>query len=332
MKNVDRLSPGAAALVRYDDGRTLAFQYGVENLDCGKLISADSIFDLASVSKQFTAFSVLLLEKAGLLNLLEPIKKIIPEISHYAAGINSLNLIYHTSGLPCIFDIADAKGISFHDNYSKDDILIGISERSSLLFKPGTKFEYSNTGYFLLSLIVERISGIPFADFLQEEIFLPLGMNRSFLAEEAGDKSRSVTGYIRTVQGKYEVSHSLWEVFGASLICSSANDLIKWGNNFSTGQVGGKKLIDRMLSPLSNIGENGERIDDFQPYCFGLQAEESEVGIVYNHGGSTFGGESHFSRSQHQGFTLAVLSNIEDYDVVGLAEKLRSGLNLIDKQ
>lgn len=330
MKSFDCVSPGAVALVKYDNGRSLAFSYGVEDVESGAFITADSIFDLASVSKQFTAFSVLLLEKAGVLNLYDPIGKYIPEINHYAADVNILNLIYHTSGLPCLFDIAESKGISFHDRYSKDDILQGLSEQSGLIFNPGTKFEYSNTGYFLLYQIVERASGKRFADFLQEDIFLPLGMSRSFLAAEGGDNSRRVTGYIRSEQSQYEVSESPWDVFGASLVYSSVNDLMKWGNNFSTGQVGGRKLIDKMLSPLSEIGEHGECISDFEPYCFGLQAEESELGVIYNHQGSTFGGESHFSRSQNRSFTLAVLSNIEGYDTVDLAEKLCDGSVLFD--
>ncbi len=321
--------PGTIALMQFDDGRTIEFRMGVEDTLTGVPINKDSIFDLASVSKQFTAFSILILEKDGLLNLNDSLFDFIPEVNFFPDNITLENLIYHTSGLPCIFEIAEDKCIDYYSPFKVDDIIKGVSERKYLNFTPGTRHEYSNTGYILLAQVVEKVSGISFPDFVKKEIFLPLNMNDSFVSDGVSRGKEAVSGYEEKDKDIFVPVNSPWGVTGAGLVHSSANDLMKWGLNFSSGLVGGKALIKKMFTPLSQTTDAGILIEDHSAYCFGIELEEGASGKFYCHQGSTFGGETYFVRSQDAAYTLAVLSNIEGYDVCSMAERLCNSMNSI---
>ena len=323
-------TPGVIAIMQYDDGRTLEYRMGVEDIHFNTPINSNSIFDIASVSKQFTAFCVLLLEERGLLKLNSLLAEYIPEAAIFNNDITIENLIYHTSGLPCLFDIAESKEIDYFSDFKKTDIIKGIFEKEHLSFIPGTKHEYSNTGYILLSQLIENVSGTSFADFVKREIFDPLEMKNSFVYNGLMQSELAVSGYQKKQDDFFSPVYSPWDVIGAGLIHSSANDLMKWGLNFSSASVGGDELIQKMLTPLPGFTDEGIMIEDHNPYCFGIELEEGALGRLYYHLGSTFGRESYFIRSQCQGFTLAVLSNIEDYDVSSVALKLYNQMNLKD--
>lgn len=314
--------PGAIALMHFDDGRTIEFTMGVEDMLTGVPINKNSIFDLASVSKQFTAFSILLLMEYGLLNLNDNLFDFIPDVKISQENITLENLIYHTSGLPCLFDIAEDKGIDYYSTFKTGDIIKGVGERKQLKFTPGTRHEYSNTGYILLAQVVAKVSGISYPDFVKREIFLPLDMNDSFVSDGVSMEKESVRGYQEKDNNIFLPVHSPWGVTGAGLVHSSANDLMKWGLNFSSGLVGGKELIRKMLTPLPLTTDTNIRIEDHNSYCFGIELDEDKSGEIYCHQGSTFGRETYFVRSQDAAYTLAVLSNIEGYDVCSMAVRL----------
>lgn len=321
--------PGVIALMHFDDGRTIEFSMGVEDMLTGVPINKNSIFDLASVSKQFTAFSILLLEKNGLLNLNNNLFDFIPEVKVLPDNITLENLIYHTSGLPCLFDIAEDKGVDYYSPFKTKDIIKGISERKYLKFTPGTRYEHSNTGYILLAQVVEKVSGLSYPDFVKKEIFSPLDMNDSFVSDGVSMEKESVSGYQEKDNNIFFPVHSPWGVTGAGLVHSSANDLMKWGLNFSSGLVGGKELIRKMLIPLPLTTDTNIMIEDHNSYCFGIELDEDKSGKIYCHQGSTFGRETYFLRSQEAAYTLAVLSNIEDYDVCSIAVRLFNNMTSI---
>lgn len=323
-------TPGVIALMQYDDGRSFQFSEGFEDLQTNTPIGRDSIFDIASVSKQFTAFSILLLEQKGLLKLNDLLSQYIPEVTVFKSDITIENLIYHTSGLPCLFDIAEKKGIDYFSEFNTEKIITGVFEERNLHFTPGTKHEYSNTGYILMARIVEYVSGTSFADFVKKEIFNPLGMSKSFVSKGLAREKVAVNGYHKNENNAFSSVYSPWGVIGAGLVHSSANDLMKWGLNFCTGLVGGDELIKKMLTPLPKFTDTGNMIEEHSSYCFGIELDEDASGEIYCHLGSTFGRESYFIRSQHKGFTLAVLSNIENYDVSATALKLFNGMMAMD--
>lgn len=318
--------PGAIALMQCDDGRSFQFSEGVEDRLTNSPIGRDSIFDIASLSKQFTAFSILLLEQRGKLKTNDLISQYIPEATVFESDITIENLIYHTSGLPCLFDIAEKKGIDYFSKFNTEEIITGVFEERILHFTPGTRYEYSNTGYILLAQVVENVSGTRFADFVKKEIFNPLGMSKSFVSDGLAREKVVVSGYHKNEDNTFSPVFSPWGVTGAGLVHSSANDLMKWGLNFCTGLVGGDELIRKLLTPLPKLTDTGIMIGEHSSYCFGLELDEDVSGEIYCHLGSAFGRESYFIRSQHKSFTLAVLSNIENYDVSATALKLFKGM------
>ncbi|WKX25648.1 serine hydrolase domain-containing protein [Tatumella ptyseos] len=313
--------PGVIAVMQYDHGLAFEYSIGVEDIIREVSINRDSVFDIASVSKQFTAFSILLLEQQGLLELNDLLSRYVPEAAAFEADITLEHLIYHTSGLPCLFEIAEEKGIDYFSDFSKENILKGVLEKTSVYFTPGTKYQYSNTGYMFLAQVVEHISGLTFSEFIKKEIFDPLGMRHSFVSDGLNKEQKAVTGYQKFNNTFYSI-FSPWGVVGAGLVHSSVTDLLKWGRNFLSGSLGGQRLLNKMLTPLPSLTDAGIVIEDHCSYCFGLELEKEDFGDVYCHAGSTFGRESYFLRSQEEGFTLVVLSNIEDYDVSGIAEQL----------
>ena len=321
MKVSSKSSAGVVALIQYDDGKSIEFAEGVEDLETQTPITKSSIFDIASVSKQFTAFCILLLEDKGMLKVSDLLSKFVPQATIFGHDITIQDLIYHTSGLPCLFDIAEDKNIGYFEEFSTGVITAGIFE-NGLQFTPNTKHEYSNSGYIMLANVVESVSGKKFSTFVQEEIFNPLGMTNSFVSNGLSVEKRAVSGYQKEGPNGFVKVFSPWAVRGAGLVHSSASDLMKWGLNFSSGNVGGKTLIEKMLVPLPEHNKDGIRIVDHSAYCFGLGLDKNGSSNIYCHLGSTFGRESCFIRSQDAGYTAVVLSNIEGYDVLSLAPKL----------
>lgn len=330
MKKLLINTPGAIALMQYDDGRSFQFSEGVEDVLTNSPIGRNSIFDIASLSKQFTAFSILLLEQRGKLKLNDLLSQYIPEAAVFKSDITIENLIYHTSGLPCLFDIAEKKGIDYFSKFNTTKIITGVFEERILHFTPGTRYEYSNTGYILLAQVVEYVSGTRFADFVKKEIFNPLDMSKSFISDGLAREKVAVSGYHKNEDNTFSPVFSPWGVTGAGLVHSSANDLMKWGLNFFTGLLGGDELIRKLLTPLPRLTDTGITIEEYSSYCFGIELDEDASGEIYCHLGSTFGRESYFIRSQHKSFTLAVLSNIENYDVSATALKLFKGMMAMD--
>src|SRR5215469_15083176 len=238
-------SPGCATGV-FEDGKIIyAKGYGLANIEQHVLITPSTIFDIGSLSKQFTAASILLLENAGRLRLDDDIRKFLPELPDLGK-ITILNLLNHTSGIRdylAIFSMAGIPIDSVTDDYTA---LALLSRQKALNFRPGSEFLYSNSGYFLLSLIVQRASGKNLRDFAQESIFGPLGMihtqyrvdHRALIPQRALAYSRVGTGY------RMDISY--YEQAGDGAVHTSVEDLLKWDENFYTAHVGSKQFLAEM--------------------------------------------------------------------------------------
>lgn len=315
-------NPGFVSLLRFDDGRCYERIVGVENIATQRPISCETVFDLASVSKQFTAFCVLLLEQEGFLALTDPVGRFIPEVSIYSGDVTLQDLIHHVGGLPDFVEIALSKGIEFADELSAGEILSHLSEQKKPDFRAGDRHVYSNTGYFLLALTIERVSGVSFADYARTRIFEPLSMDNTFILDGVTQDNRVATGYIKDDSQKYTVSRCLWNPLGASLIHSSATDLMKWADNFLTGSVGGNSVIGKMLVPLASVNVREEAVIDHEDYCFGLWMDKDGDNVKFSHDGSTGGFSTYFERSLQKSYSLVILSNIEELNVEKMAAEL----------
>lgn len=315
--------PGFIAVAKYDNTIAYEIKSGVERLGKKDDISVNSVFNIASLSKQFTAFAILLLEFNGQIGLDDSVLKYLPKLGQYAKDITIRHLIYHTSGLKDYLEIVKSRGIGYTSHLSIAEILEDIYCQTTKDFETGTKFQYSNTGYFLLGQIIEKVSELKLSKFLKQYIFMPLNMSNTYVAGDNTVSTYSVMGYKQKNNfNSYEISQSPWANIGDSGIYSSAADLLKWGENFSECIIGTKKIIERMLSILPNTQESGYPILNYQPYAFGLGLEYFMGERLYDHGGSWLGVESYFMRFVDAQLTVVVLSNLEGLNVEKIAYDL----------
>ena len=309
-------SPGCAVGVFREGQIIFAKGYGMANLELGIRNTPQNIFDLGSTSKQFTAFAIMLLAKDGKLSLDDDIRKYIPEIPNYGNLITIRNLLHHTSGLRDYCTLLDLAGFQNEDLATKNDALKVISKQKTLNFKPGDEYMYSNSGYFLLSVIVERVSGKLMRNFARERIFVPLGM----IHTQYNDKHTRIipgraTGYSEENEG-YGISMSNWEQTGDGAVQTSVEDLFLWDRNFYDAKVGGPDLIAQMLIP----GElnNGKNLD----YAAGLMHGEFRGLKMVSHGGGWAGYRAELIRFPEQKFSVVCLCNLNSMDPSLLARKV----------
>ncbi|PHE54105.1 peptidase M15 [Bacillus toyonensis] len=285
-------------------------------------ITTKNVFNIASVSKQFTAFSILLLEQEGKLNLDDSIVKFVPSIGAYAEPVTLRHLIHHTGGLVDYMELAEAANIKYTDTLTVEESLEHLRNHQIAKFPVGTKFEYSNTGYFLLSLVVEKVSGKSLRQFAKERIFDPLHMKDTTIVDCYPTTISVASGYSRNEQGTYKIYESPWEHTGDGAVHTTVEDLVKWGENLTTGTVGGENLVKRMSEIGPEISPTGDTIIDNEDYAFGLRLAEGFNFRYLEHSGSWAGYRSHFMRFPKECLSVVVLSNYDGFDSKKYANKI----------
>ncbi len=320
--NLSPNEPGCAYIASFDDGVTYKGAIGLESIEKKLPLTTKTIFNIASVSKQFTAFAILLLEKEGKLSQDDSILKYVPSLGAYAEPVTLRHLIHHTGGLVDYMELAEKDGISNTDKLTAEQSLEHLENHQIADFPVGTKFEYSNTGYFLLSLVVEKASGKSLREFSKERIFEPLNMNDTTIVDCYPTNIPVARGYLKNEQGAYEIYESPWEHTGDGQVHTNIEDLVKWGQNFAEGTVGGKELVKRMGEIGPKTSPAGEIIIENEDYAFGLSIGEDFNTDYLEHSGLWGGYHSHFMRFLEEGLTIAVLSNYEDFNTEEYAKKI----------
>ena len=220
---------------------------GLAQTDPKVRITADTSFEIASVSKQFTAAAVLLLDAAGRLSLTDPVAMYVPGLPSWSRRITVDELIHHTSGIPDFIGRLRAMGYDFVDRVDHKTVLATIASSRRLDFAPGSSWEYSNSNYILLGEVVAKASGKPLADYLQQSIFDPLGL--AMVGNSPGQiagRAHSYHGVLNTMG--WEISDSRWEVLGPAGIQATPSDLVRWADNYRTGAVGGASLLKAQVA------------------------------------------------------------------------------------
>lgn len=309
--DVDRAdSPGCALGVMHGGELVYANGYGMADLERGLPIGPRTAFYMASVSKQFTAASLALLAQRGRLSLSDDVRRYAPELPPYADRITLRHLIHHTSGLRDYLTLMSMAGLSLEEAHTPEEILRLVARQRDLNFQPGDRYLYSNTGYFLIPLIVERVTGASFRDFTQHELFTPLGMTGSHFHDDyrhpVPDRALS---YVRDSVGGFRSSFLReFDQVGSGGLLSNVEDLVRWDENFYTGTVGGRPLVDLLHTP--GILSSGDTLD----YAFGLEIGGYKGLRTVSHGGSMMGFRTHLVRFPDRRLSIACLCNLGEID------------------
>ncbi len=279
------------------------------------MIEPKSNFRLASITKQFTALSILLLEQENKLSLNDTLSKFFPELPSYANKITIKNLLQHTSGL---LDYEDFVNNNDTVQLKDKDVLNILIAQDSTYFSAGNKHQYSNSGYAVLALLVEKLSGLSFARFLEKRIFQPLGMHNSVAYKKGISKVKNrVYGYTKTDSGFVFSDQSLTSaVLGDGGIYSSTIDLIKWDKEVNSPTLLPKEKFNRVFKKGKN--SRGEEFD----YGFGWRLDPYKNLYRPYHTGGTRGFSNIYMKIPDLYLTIIVLMNLNNYNAKQYAEKI----------
>jgi CubicO group peptidase (beta-lactamase class C family) len=315
--------PGCAVGVFRHDGVEYARGYGMASLELGVAISPHTVFDVGSISKQFTAMSILLLAKDGKLSIDDPVRKFIPELPAYADRITLRHLLSHTSGLRDHFGLIELTGMSFEGTADTVDYLRYISRSAIPNFEPGTRYLYSNSGFVLLATIVYRVSGEPLSRFAAERIFTPLGMRDTrFQDDHALVIPHRATAYSPSAGG-WRDRMSQWDgMAGAGGLHTSVEDFQKWIRNYDLATVGGRAVVDQMLTPTHLANGSLASSGPESAYGLGIGVGTYRGLRIDSHSGVWAGYRAAFDRFPDQDLTVATFCNFTTAGPDSLARKV----------
>ncbi len=316
--NVTGMTPGCVVGI-VKDGKILFKQmYGSANLDYRIPVTDSTVFNLASVSKQFTAFLVLLLEKEGKLSLDDEIRKYIPELENYGYPITIRQLLHHTSGIPTTDNLRIFAGLSLEMPWDREDEFEMIRSYQKLNFKPNEEYNYSNAGYVLLTRIIEKSTGIPFPQCMTEKIFKPLDMKNAVIYDTPGKVIfNRASGYRKAGESFSQTNTQGASYFGSTNVYASVNDMIKWSVNLTTKSLGDQQLVDRLFNP-SDTFNNGDTI----PYTFGFNVRKYKGIKMVEHSGYTVGFKTEIMHFPEAGFSVFILANNENTEPWNTASQI----------
>ncbi len=303
--------PGAVIGVVHDGTLVHAQAFGNRDATNEAPNTIDTRFYVASVTKQFTAACVLLLEQRGELSLDDGLRQHMPELPEYGSEITLRHLLHHRSGLRDFYELAWLAGWPIFDLNDRDAVLELVCRQRGTNFPPGRDFMYCNTGYLLLALVVERVSGKSFAEFAVVNILRPLGMKHSVFKQEASLVVPNAASGHDQKDGVDEPRQSRFALVGPGGLYSTVPDLAKWANNFTTGKVGGQQLIERMLA-VPRLDPDQTWQPSMTGYAGGLMPR-THRGVDYiGHGGQFGGFRAELLRFPGQDYSFIVLANTTD--------------------
>jgi CubicO group peptidase (beta-lactamase class C family) len=309
-------APGCAVGVAQAGRPILTRAYGMADLERDVAATPATIYEAGSVSKQFTAAAVVLLAQEGRLSLDDDVRRYVPELPDYGTPITIRHLMTHTSGLRDWGSVAGISGwgrsVRTHTHAHVLDIL---SRQRALNFTPGARYSYSNSGYNLQAIIVERVSGMPFAEFSERHIFGPLGMSQT---QWRDDHTRIVKGrsiaYSPSGDG-FRINHPIENVHGNGGLLTTVGDMLIWNEQLETGdRLGGPAFVEEMHR--QGVLNDGTTI----AYASGIQVGTSRGVRRVSHTGSTAGFRAFLARYPDQRLSVALLCNVSAVNPGGVGQ------------
>ena len=311
------VTPGCALAVMKDGHIVYERGYGMADLDHNVPITPATVFHVASMSKQFTAASIVLLEQQGKLSFDDPVRKYVSELPDFGVPITIRQLVHHTSGLRDQWDLLDLSGWRYSlDLITDDDVLYVVGKQRELNFPPGSRHLYSNTGYTLLGQVVKHVSGQSLREFTTANIFAPLGMKNTHFRDDHAEIVKNMAYGYEPDKDTFRISITNFDTVGATSLLTTVEDLALWDENFYHPRVGGDALVKQMLERGKLA--NGEQLS----YAFGLEVGEYHGLKTVDHGGADAGYRSDMIRFPDQHFSVACLCNASDANPSSLTRKV----------
>jgi CubicO group peptidase (beta-lactamase class C family) len=307
---------GAAVTVMQHGKLVIEKGYGLANLEYDVPVTPETVYHVASVSKQFTAMALVLLEADGKLSLENDVHKYLPELPDYGQPVTLRQLLQHTSGIRDQWQTLGIAGWRLDDVITQKQILRLLFRQKELNFAPGTRHLYSNGGYTLAAEVVARVSGKPFPAFCQERLFGPLGMTRTHIHDDhrriVHDRAYS---YEKTAEG-YQASPLNYANAGATSLFTTASDLVRWLDNFREPKVGGRAAVERLQEQA--VLADGKKID----YALGLSLGKFQGRKTISHGGGDAGYRSFVLWVPELELGVAVVSGLASFNSGEVAHRV----------
>lgn len=301
-------TPGCALGIVKDGALIYSKGFGLADLEHNLPIHSSSVFYIGSVSKQFVTFCILLLEEMGKLNLDAEIQTYLPDFPRYQAPLTIRHFIHHTSGVRDFITLMGLKGRNYLDKLNEKEVYALIKRQESLNFTPGERYLYSNSCYFMLAMIVQKVSGQSIRNFAQEHIFGPLGMESTLFYDDNRDLIKRKAFSYQPNGAGFDNLIMRFDLVGSGGIYSSVEDLLLWDENFYNNKLGrgGQAIVEKMHEEgLLNNGESSG-------YAYALINGNYKGLRTVSHGGALAGYRSQLMRFPDKRTSIIILANRAD--------------------
>ena len=325
--------PGCAAGVIHQGEYIHKKAYGLGNLEYAQPLTSESVFRMGSVSKQFTAMAIAILAERGDLDLDADVHTYLPDLMDYGHKVTVRQMVHHIAGMgdydhPA-FNKPDGSGFRFGDeDYATIGEFYAMVARADLIHEPGSQYDYSNLGYFLLAHVVESVTGQTLRQFAAAEIFEPLGMDRTFFNDNVDSViPNRAYGYRQLDNGTWEVYMTNLDFVGDGGVFTTLDDFIHWDQNFYDNKLGkgGPELIRMVETPHPDTIEMNDEGPRNVHYAFGLRTDEINGEYMIGHGGSWQAFTTTYNRYPELELSIVVMCNSNEmsaYDTSAEVGKL----------
>ncbi len=302
--------PGASVLVVKDGKTIIRKAYGMGNIELNIPLRPDMVFRLGSITKQFTSAAIMKLVEQGKINLDDPMTKYLPDYPVHGYNITIENLLTHTSGIKSYTSLPEVMEQQINEDLTVQE-LTDTFKNQPMDFAPSTAYLYNNSGYSLLGAIIEKVSGKTYEEYIQEEIFTPLGMTHSYYGSFTKIIPNRVMGYHVTEDGVQNAEYISMRIpYSAGSLLSTVDDLQKWTDALYAGKVVSNESLQKMTTPyvLSN-GKNAGSDKEDQGYGYALSVADLKGHRVVGHGGGINGFSTNLQRIEDEDLLVVILTN-----------------------
>lgn len=311
--------PGLSIGIIKDGSKIISKGYGLANIEHGIPFTAKTPSDIGSISKQLTAFAILLLHDQGIVNLDDDLSHYLTEFPDLGHVVTIRHLIHHTSGLPDIYSLHSLKGLRPGDHVSQSDAMRFVKRKTSLDYTPGDKYRYCNTAYMLLAEIIASVSNQDFESWMKENIFSPLEMNNTYIMDTQGEIFPAMAdGYMIWSKDNHIKIYDNSTLQGGGGVYSTSDDMLKWVDNFRTRKIGNANVYEVFLQHA--FLNDGTELN----YAGGINVDDYRGIKRYTHNGSSAGYRSKMAYYPEYNLGFIVKSNTPalNYDTFNELEDL----------